>query len=357
MSGTTYLYNGSEADRHSTLEPVNHSTLEAVPYRADEDGFGAKQIVITKTEGSYNDVEGGSVTGKGGFWKRRVCGLSIVTVAIILTIIVLGAVGGGVGGALAVQNKTSSVPSASALSTTTSTNTDGQSITATGTAATETASTATTSTKATPLPPYPTKAVAANAWHKIGTPCVQSASLENPWQLEARWADVNDLGSIGLTPNSTEQDQIWQLLAVPQSNEKSKFVYDNAAEAGGAPTSLYYIACRRFGQGIRMVVDNIDVERYKDSGGSGTIGVTMARQNDEELGQYWWLNQTASNGDMKTFKVHNLKSGNVWRLRASINGEGNGIASLVSGEEEEVDLWDVSRVGRIGSQDGWFIYD
>lgn len=351
-------YYKNDIDHHSTLEtvPVDHSTLEPVPYRSDEDGFGAKQIVNS----SYDDVEGGSGSRKGGFWKRRVCGISMVVLATVLTIIVLGAVGGGVGGALASKNSdkdnATEEPTSSSIATST-TDGNGQIVATTITVAPT--SSASTSTKPTPLPPYPTKAVPANVFLKIGNSRVQGASTDEPWQLEGRWAQANNFGSIGLTPNSTEGDQVWQMLSVPKANEKSKLVYENAAEAGGTPTSLYYIACQRFNQDVRMVVDNTDVERYKDAPGTGTMAITMARQDDEELGQYWWLNQTAEADGIKTFRVHNLKSGKDWRLRASVNEEGSGVASLVSGREEEegTDLWDVNVLRRIGSQEGWFIYD
>ena len=349
-------YYKRDTDQHSTLEaaPLDHSTLEPVPYRSDEDGVEAKQVVHS----SY-DVEGGSNSQKSGFWKRRVCGMSMVLVAVIVAITIIGAVGGGVGGALASKNHDKDTatadPTPSSISTTT-TDGNGQVIATTVTVISDSTSTASTFSKATPLPPYPTKALPANAWLKIGNSRVQGATVDTPYQLEGRWAQANDLGSIGLTPNSTEGDQVWQIMAVPQANERSKLVYDNVEEAGGTPTSLYYIACQRFGQDVRMVVDDADVERYKDSG-EGTIGITMKRQDDEEIGQYWWLNQTAEANGIKTFKVHNLKSGSKWRLRASVNEEGNGVAGLVTSAGEETDLWDVNRVGKIGSQEGWFIYD
>lgn len=363
--GVSEFY-GTDTDRHSTLEPVqaDHSTLEAVPYRADEDGYGAKHAVVGKHEGPYNDLEGGTGGEQGGFWKRRVCGMSMVVIVIVLTIVILGLVGGGVGGALASKNsKDTTTKDNAPLLTPVSTvvNGNGQTITitATGTVKTETTIDApsSTSTKSTPLPPYPTKDLAANLWYKIGTPRL---AVSTQYQLEARWADLNALGSIGLTPNSTETDQTWQLLAVPQSNENAKRVYENEVEAGGL-TSLYYIACLRFGQQVRMVIDNADVERYKDGGGTGKMQITMARANDKEAGQYWWLDEKESKENTKTFKVYNLKAGKNWGLRASMDGEGNGMASMVSilsGEKEGEHLWDVTKEGgKIGSQDGWFIYD
>lgn len=364
-------YDAADTDRHSTLEPVqNYSTLEAVPYRADEDRYGAKHMVAAKTEGCPNDLEGGAVGRQGGFWKRKVCGVSMVVVAIILTIFILGAVGGGVGGALASKNsrdtaKKDSDPAPIPVSTVINGDGETVTITATPTTATDivTGAPSSTSTRPLPLPPYPTKALAANSWHKIGI-SRRSFGDSAPQQLEARWADFNALGSIGIAPNSSEADQTWQLLAVPQSNENSKRVYENEAEAGGL-TALYYVACMRFTQQVRMVVDNADVDRYKDSG-DGSIGITMARADNAESGQYWWLEEVESEveGDPLAFVLHNLKSGKGWRLKWSANAEGVLVANMQTGEPKDTnqiklrdDVWDVTKLGKIGSQEGWFIYD
>lgn len=322
--------------QHSTLEPVYNSTgyTQYDPQGSYAPGRmnDSKEAVHT-TSDSQKELNGGQ--------QGRICGLrkktAIVLGAIILLLVIAGAVAGGVVGS---RKKTLDPASVAVIAVPSTASSFPQTSTPTPTS---TSSSAASSSSAPSIVVSQAELFDSLKFHTISTYYGSDSTITRNTTQEAKDArqffsiigsfpSGGTVGSVGIVQFQPQfDDQRWHIMPA-----KSAQVPDAALYASyGKQLSLIIITCQRYGQTVRLALN----------GQTPDATLTLAKQDDKQANQFWYTQQIEADieGEYGRYALHNYQAGGDWHL--GIGDESNFRkvkAPLVKGKPaSDVELWQI----------------
>ena len=324
------------------LEPVHqYSTLEYNPHgNQDVNGYYGS----VKSEGASS--EAGADTPIKGENDARLCGMkrktAIILGALILLLVVVGAVAGGVVGSKAsrtskpptdaesdkASSASSAIPEAPSASTGSSTST----------------SSSATSTPSAPIILIKDEIFDSLKFHTISTYYGSSSSITRNTSEASKnereffsiigsfpaGGTVGNVGIVGFQPQF--DDQRWHIMPAKSSQVPDAVRYGKYKR----PLNLLLITCQRYGQTVRLALD----------GTTPDATLSLAKQDDQAANQFWYTEQIEADieGEYGRYALKNYEAGDDWHLGMTgvVSDFGKMEAPLLEGKpKSDIELWQI----------------